>query len=312
MLRTAGSGSPNLGRYMEQITRFPMLTLEEERRLVARLGVDPADPSRQELVCTHLRLVINVARRYRSRRLPLEELIAEGNMGLLWAARHFEPRRGIRFMTYALWWIRKAILEALHRSAGIVRIPEYRMKASRALQERPASRPGRIGSDSTRDDSQGRIRMTLPEMETFLEMRKPPLSLDPGGPPEESGRLLEVLVDADAPDPQRILEQEEAAVRIQTALPGLSPAERFVLERRYGLDGDEPWTLEETGRELGVSRERIRQIECGAKQRLQRILLRPRCGSPRGRGQVRARPGTPRAPIPAPHARCPADRSPHA
>lgn len=276
MLQKRSSRSRSLGWYMEQITHYPGLTREEESLLVAGLGTDPEDPSRMALVHTHLHLVVHVAKRLRNPHLPLEDLIAEGNVGLLWAARRFEPHRGTRFVTYAIWWVRKAILEALDRNTGAVRIPQYRKRAIQQACEHLDSQQGKSAINPGRGGPPGHMKLTSPEVEVFLAMRKPALSLDLGRNQDGKGPLLEILVNSEAPDPHKRMEQDEARHQVRLGLNRLRSLDQFVLVRRYGLDGDEPWTLEETGQELRVSRERIRQIEFEAKKRLRRILALPR------------------------------------
>jgi RNA polymerase sigma factor (sigma-70 family) len=274
MLKREGLESPGLGHYLAQIRRLPVLSREQESLLVARIGTDSADPLRRELVRTHLRLVVHVAKRFRNSRLALEDLVAEGNVGLLRAAREFKPHRGVRFMTCAVWWIRKAILEALDRDASLVRMPDHLLRALREARSEPEA-PG-MGAKPSPQSSKGsrRFRLTPPEVEIFLAMRRPALRLDHGEPGGEGRRPLESLVDEQAPDPHRQLERKEARGRIHRAMSRLVPRERAVLGWRYGLDNGDPRSLEATGRELGVSRERARQVECDAKKKLRHILSR--------------------------------------
>src|SRR5882672_6063982 len=144
--RRGGTESTGLSLYMAQIGRYPILTREQETELLARMSGDPSDRSRQDLVRSHLRFVISVAKAYRNRGLALEDLIAEGNVGLLKAALRFKPQRGVRFMTCAVWWIRKSIREALDRNNFLVRIPDNRLRAIRLLKSAAGRSAGHSGN----------------------------------------------------------------------------------------------------------------------------------------------------------------------
>ncbi len=263
-----------LSLYLEELGRCSILTPQQESDLVARMGDDADDPFRYELATKHLRFVVHVARGYRNWGLPLEDLIAEGNLGLLQAARRFDPRRRLRFKTCAVWWIRKSILEALDRNGCLIRIPSYRLRAIREARATADHQPRESVRDDKRPESSRGLRLSRPEMEELLELRKAPVRLD-----QDDVQSVELRIRSNSPqgprqDPAELLERNETNARLRRALVRLSPRKRLVLELHYGLNHDEPLSLKETGRKLGVSHERVRQIEVQARRELQRFLVR--------------------------------------
>src|SRR5258705_5549274 len=198
--------------------------------------------------------------------------MAEGNVGLLKAALRFKPARGVRFMTCAVWWIRKSIREALDRNNFLVRIPDNRLRAIRLLKSAAGRPSGHSENGIDPNDLPRRMRLTSPEVEVLLSLTKQPVRLDPGERQEDEGRPLDCLADAQAHDPRETFERQEASARILGMLEHLTPGERVVLEHRYGLKDDEPRTLQEIGHELGGARDRVHQAEGKARKRLRRFL----------------------------------------
>jgi RNA polymerase primary sigma factor len=192
------------------------------------------------LVGSHLPFVVKIAREYRRHGVPFEDLLSEGNLGLLEAARRFDAGRGARFTTYAAWWIRKFILQALRTQSGLVRLPDARR---RAAGSRPAGR--------------------------HVELR-----LDHRGGHGDRASLAEVLADPSCGCPEQRTVQRDLELRLVSALGGLSGPSQRVLQGRFGLSGDDPLTLKQVGEREGFSRERARQIENDALRRLRRELTR--------------------------------------
>ena len=264
------SESKGFSHYLRQISEKPILTRLQEEELLARMGDDP-DFCRAELVASHLRLVVKVAKGYRNMGLSLDDLVAEGNVGLLKASRCFNPTRGVRFMTCAIWWIRKSILDALDRNCCLVRIPDNLLRRVRTFQADLRNAPGDAAAPM--DPARISRRMTRVEVEELLEMKRRPLSLD-AKPHEGNNRrsLLERLTDLHNPRPGEALLQQEARVWVLGALTRLSDRERLVLQDRFGFDGGEPQTFDQAGRRIGVSGARAQQIEVKARQKLRRYL----------------------------------------
>jgi len=268
--KTRETSRANLAVYLGEIARIPLLTREEELELArrARAGDDHA---KQRLIEANLRLVVQIARRYLNRGLPLLDLIEEGNIGLLRAAEKFEPERGLRFSTYAVWWIRQAVARALANQARTIRLPVHvelllgRYKREHQKLTQTLGRPPTAGELA---QAMGTSEEQIAELE---ELRLQPVSLDaPVG--EDARRLVDTIADESADPADTLTRLFHARADLAAVLDDLAPNERTVLRRRFGLDGDEPETLEAIGRRLDYSRERIRQIEVAGLRKLRALL----------------------------------------
>ncbi len=267
---TRDTSRANLAVYLREIGRIPLLSREDELALARRVQAGDAD-AKQRLIEANLRLVVQVARRYLNRGLPLPDLIEEGNLGLMRAVDKFEPARGLRFSTYATWWIRHAIVRALANQARTIRLPvhielllgRYRREQQRLTQQ--------LGRAPTTDEVAHALGTTREQIEELEEIRHRPVSLDaPAG--TERSRLMDVIPDRDA-DPSEVLGAFfRRRADMVSVLDDLAPNERTVLRRRFGLEGNEPETLESIGGTLGVSRERVRQIEAAGLRKLRALL----------------------------------------
>jgi len=270
---TRETSRANLGVYLSEIRRIPVLSREEEHALALRVRAGD-EKAKERLTESNLRLVVQVARRYLNRGLPLPDLIEEGNLGLLRAVEKFDPDRGTRFSTYAVWWIRHAVTRALANQARMIRLPvhvELLLGRYAKEQERLTQALGRA---PTTDELAAALNTSVEQVHELEELRQRPVSLDaPSG--DEHARLAQMVPDESA-DPTvalRSLFRERAD--LVSVFDDLAENERQVLRRRFGLTGGEPQTLEAIGRELGLTRERIRQIE-GSGLRKLRALLRAR------------------------------------
>jgi RNA polymerase primary sigma factor len=262
----------NLALYLAEIARIPLLTREEELALArqARAGDEAA---KARLIEANLRLVVQIARRYLNRGLPLPDLIAEGNLGLIRAVDKFDPERGLRFSTYAAWWIRHAIVRALANQARLIRLPvhvemllgKYAKEQQRLTQV--------LGRPPSSQELAGALGLSVEQVEELEEIRQQPVSLDtPLG--EDRGRVADVVSDQSADPSAALTSLFRQRTDLVSVLDDLAANERLVLRKRFGLGG-EPMTLEAIGRELGVTRERVRQIEAAGLRKL-RALLRAR------------------------------------
>jgi len=267
----AARGHELVGLYLRDIAKVPLLTPEQEQELARRVQAGDGDAERQ-LVEANLRLVVRVARRYLHRGLSLLDLIEEGNLGLLHAVTKFQPGRGTRFSTYAVWWIRQAVSRALANQARMIRLPVHIERLLGQYTKKKAALTQDLGRVPTTEEIAKALGQPLEEIEHIERMSRRPLSLDAPVGQEGDGKLEDLVKDAE-PLPGAGL---AAALRAREDLAGvlrdLPDSERKVLELRFGLSGEEPRTLESIGRQLGLTRERVRQIEAAALGRLRRLM----------------------------------------
>lgn len=264
------SGKAILSMYLREIPRVPLLSREEERSLALRVLAGDQEAARR-MVEVNLRLVVKIAKRYMNRGLPLLDLIEEGNLGLLHAVRKFHPDKGARFSTYATWWIRQAIVRALANQARVIRLPvhvelllaRYRREEARLTQE--------LGRPPTLAEVAAAVEIPVEQAAELEEMRRHPVSLEAPLGKEGRGTLLDMLVDLSW-SPERIGAFLGDRAELLRIFEHLSPNEQTVLRLRFGLAGEGPMTLEAIGQQLGLTRERVRQIEASGLRRLRSLF----------------------------------------
>jgi RNA polymerase sigma factor (sigma-70 family) len=267
---TRETSRANLSAYFGEIGRIPLLNREEEVALArrARAGDEAA---KTKLTEANLRLAVQVARRYLNRGLALPDLIEEGNLGLIRAVEKFDPERGTRFSTYATWWIRHFIVRALANQARMIRLPvhvevllgRYAREQQRLLQQ--------LGRPPTTEEVAQALGTTTEQVDELEEIRRHPVSLDaPAG--EDRGPIAETIADASADPSASLVSLFRQRADLTTVFDDLAANERLVLRHRFGLDGDAPETLEIIGRRLGLTRERVRQIEAAGLRKLRALL----------------------------------------
>ena len=255
-----------LAKYLAHIGQGNLLTHAEEIDLSKR-AKDGDGRARQRLIEKNLRLVVSVAKKYRGYGLPFEDLIQEGNIGLMKAVEKFDPDRGYRFSTYATWWIRQAVQRAVADKGRTIRVPvhmtEKIRKVSRAYNELSAE----LERDVTNEEIAGRLGWTLDEVEEVKSAMPDASSLDkPVGNAEDSSELGSFIEDEKASDTPGEVMREMETVQLKEAIERLPERARYVLVRRYGLDERDPATLAELGDELDISRERVRQLQREAER----------------------------------------------
>ena len=271
---TRETSRANLGVYLAEIARIPLLTREEEQALARRVQAGD-EAAKQRLVEANLRLVVQIARRYLNRGLPLPDLIEEGNLGLLRAVEKFEPQRGTRFSTYATWWIRQAVTRALANQARTIRLPVH-VELLLARYVREQSRLTQtLGRTPTAEELAQALGTSAREIAELEEVRQHPVSLDAPAGGESSATLGDLIADRAAVPSETLADLFRDRADLASVLDDLAANERTVLRRRFGLEGDPPETLETIGQRLGLSRERVRQLE-GAGLRKLRALLKAR------------------------------------
>ena len=259
----------NLRVYLKEIGGIPLLTREQEGDLARRIRAGD-EAAKARLTEANLRLVVQIARRYLNRGLPLPDLIEEGNIGLLRAVEKFDGNRGTRFSTYATWWIRQAIVRALANQARTIRLPvhvglllaRYTREQQRLTQK--------LERTPTIEEVAAAMGTTVDQLEELDEIRQQPVSLET--PIGEAGHVSDLIADPSADPLDALVSLFRERTDLVSVLDDLAANERTVLRRRFGLEGDPPEKLEAIGQRLGLTRERIRQIE-GAGLRKLRALL---------------------------------------
>jgi RNA polymerase nonessential primary-like sigma factor len=276
----AGEASDVLTLYLREIRRTPLFTAQQEQQtaLRARAGDQQA---RQSMVEHNLRLVVSIAKTYMGRGVPLADLIEEGNLGLMHSIDKFEPERGFRFSTYATWWIRQSVERALMQQGRTVRLPVHVQrdlrqlyKARRALNNQPQLGAQHEGG-ARAEDIAAFLQRPLQDIEALMALAESPQSLDAAfDTSDDSGSLADRLSDDTAPDPSGTAHTHEVEQLLAHWLDTLSQREREVLEGRFGLKDRDPETLEVLSERLGLTRERVRQIQNEALLKLKRHMRR--------------------------------------
>lgn len=267
----AARGPELLGLYLRDIAKVPLLTPEQEQELARRVQAGDADAERQ-LIEANLRLVVRVARRYLNRGLSLLDLIEEGNLGLLHAVTKFQPGRGTRFSTYAVWWIRQAVARALANQARMIRLPVHIELLLGQYMKKKAALTQDLGRAPTTEEIAKALGQPLEEIQHIERMSQRPVSLDAPIGQEGDGKLEDLVKDAEPLPGAGLAASLKTREDLAGVLRDLPDTERSVLELRFGLEGEEPRTLESIGRQLGLTRERVRQIEAAALARLRRLM----------------------------------------
>jgi RNA polymerase primary sigma factor len=265
----------SIEKYLEEIGGYSPLAPEEEVDL-ARLIRKGNARALDKLVKANLRFVISVAKEYQGQGLPLQDLISEGNLGLIKAAQRFDETRGFKFISYAVWWIRQSILQALAEQSRVVRLPLNRVgainKVGRALEELEK----KYGREPSMEEIADKMEMTAYEVADVLKTSARHLSLDEPFKEDEGNSLLDILESDRYAPPDDTLMQESLQVEIDKVLSTLKPREAEIIRLYFGLDGDRPLTLEEIGEHFKLTRERVRQIKEKALRRLRhRSRLEP-------------------------------------
>jgi RNA polymerase primary sigma factor len=267
----AARGRELLGLYLGDIAKVPLLTPEQEQELARRVQAGDTVAERQ-LIEANLRLVVRVARRYLNRGLSLLDLIEEGNLGLLHAVTKFQPGRGTRFSTYAVWWIRQAMARALANQARMIRLPVHIELLLGQYTKKKAALTQDLGRAPTTEEIAKALGQPVEEVEHIERMSQRPVSLDAPIGQDGGGKLEDLVKDAEPLPGAGLAAALKAREDLASVLRDLPDGERGVLELRFGLEGEEPRTLESIGRQLGITRERVRQIEAAALARLRRLM----------------------------------------
>ncbi|GIX49488.1 MAG: RNA polymerase sigma factor [Candidatus Tectimicrobiota bacterium] len=259
----------SLATYLAEVRRLPLLTPEEEAELGRRIRRGDEEALRK-LVAHNLRFVVQIAARYQGHGLPLADLINEGNLGLLHAARKFDPERGTRFITYAVWWIRQAILHALARGGGLASLPRRQAEALPRLWQTFEALTHQKGREPTAEEVAQALHLPPEEVRDLLRVVGRPLSLQAAVNEEGEIAYLDVLPACRVPSSEEVLLRAALGHEVEQLLQRLEPREAKILRARFGFEG-KPKSLAALGRELGLSRERVRQLEARARRKLRAL-----------------------------------------
>jgi len=254
--------------WMRDITKTPLLTREQEVELAK--GVEAgSEAARERLVRSNLRLVVSVALKYRGHNVPLSDLIQEGNIGLMRAVEKFDYRRGFKFSTYAIWWIRQAVMRALDNYARVIRLPSYVVAKISKFDDTAGRLRQELERDPSVEELAEALELTPDRIRDILAVSSDPLSLEmPVSEERESSQLRDFIEDKDGESQHEILSNIILEQDIESMLEKLPPREHQILRMRYGLDDGQERTLREIGVRFDVTRERIRQIEAEALRAL--------------------------------------------
>ncbi|WP_442968772.1 sigma-70 family RNA polymerase sigma factor [Ramlibacter sp.] len=277
----SGESSDTLTLYLRDVRRTELFTAREEYEVASRARAGDF-PARQAMIEHNLRLVVSIAKAYLGRGVPLSDLIEEGNLGLMHAIGKFEPERGFRFSTYATWWIRQSVERAVMNQGRVIRLPvhvvrelQQVLRARRTLENDPAFQAARRGEGVRVEDVAALLGREVAEVADLLAMAEAPRSLDAAlDRSDEDHTLADSLADDAAVDPTGAAQGREVERLLAGWIETLSQREKEVLEGRFGLKDRDPETLEVLSDRLGLTRERVRQIQNEALLKLKRQLIR--------------------------------------
>jgi len=288
-----------IGLYLKEVSRVPLLTATEEvqlakrielgrmaraelargkvsprRRMELRRMIEDGWAAREHLITANSRLVISVAKKYMGRGVPFLDLIQEGNIGLIRATKKFDYRRGHKFSTYATWWIRQAVTRAIADQARTIRVPVHMGDQINKLLRVQHQLTQRLGRDPSIEELADGLEVTPKKVENMIQVARRPLSLEMPTDDEEDSVLGDFIEDDEAAPPDDTATYNLLREHLTEVLNGLPPREVRILQLRYGLLDGQAYTLEEVGRKMGVTRERVRQIEAQALSRLRHPTIR--------------------------------------
>ena len=266
----ASADAETLRAYLREIGRIPRLTVEEEQALAVRVR-EGDEAAHSRLVEANLRFVVSVAKRYRGLGVPFLDLIHEGNLGLIEAARRFDPARHVKFITYAVWWVRQAILHLLSDQTRIVSLPDKLSGPASRLASHVLRLSSELNRSPTTHELAEDMDISDADADALIRLGGEDVSLNDRIGGDESGTEVGDLLAQQSVPPVDVELMHEATIeQLRRAMHDLDPRERDVMELRFGLRGDDPRTLQEIGDLLDVSRERVRQIESRAMRKLRR------------------------------------------
>ena len=258
-----------LADYLSDLKRHPLLTREEERRY-ARAARDGDEQAKEKLVNSNLRFVVNISRQYQNRGIPLSDLVSEGNIGLLKAVDKFDPERGYHFTTYAVWWIRQSIMKALEAQSRSIRLPAHAASVVERIGWARSELRQRQRREPTTDQIARFLGLPVQRVADLMSVSRDPLSLEsPAFDEDVPAELGDSVCDKAARSPEEEAMANVLKADINNVLGSLTRRESDIVQSRFGLNGRQRLTLNELGRRYRLTKERVRQIEKRALERLQ-------------------------------------------
>ncbi len=257
--------------YLNEIGFSPLLTADEEKHF-ARLALSGDEAGRKRMIESNLRLVVKISRRYLNRGLTLLDLIEEGNLGLIRAVEKFDPDRGFRFSTYATWWIRQTIERGIMNQTRTIRLPIHVVKELNVYLRASRELSQKLDHEPTAEDIADLLDKPVADVKKMLKLNERVTSLDAPLGYDSERTVVETVADNKVSDPAQLLQDNNLRISVDAWLDDLSEKQREVITRRFGLRGHESATLEQVGAEIGLTRERVRQIQVEALRRLKEIM----------------------------------------
>ena len=262
-----------LNLYIQKMAEHPLLSPEEEKELARRAKKGDKE-ALKKLVEGNLRFVVNVAKNFMGWGVPLTDLIAAGNLGLIEAAKRFDPDRDVKFISYAVWWIRQAIMQTIFQQTGAVRIPVKESLFISKVKETYEKLKEQLKREPTIEEIAKEVDASPKKVRNALQVVRIPYSLDKPLGEEEDLTLLDLLSKKGTEDVEKEIVEESLHKELNKLLNALDERERAIIEYRFGLKGEEPKTLTEVGEILGISRERVRQLEQRALKKLRTLAIK--------------------------------------
>lgn len=267
VLELAANGDDSISLWLRQVGKQPLLTSEQELR-VAKCASEGCDTCKRTMVEANLRLVVSIAKRYATKGLSLQDLIQEGNVGLMKAVSKFDATKGFRFSTYATWWIRQTISRAINDSGRTIRVPVHTSEAMSRLSRVSSRLSSELGREATEQEIAKALGISPDKVRLFQQVMVDPISLDTRVGEYDDACLSDFVVDSQAESEDQITDRTVLRERLNKILGTLTPREREVIELRFGLTDGTYYTLEQVADRLEVTRERIRQIESNSLKKL--------------------------------------------
>lgn len=258
----------NLRNYLNQIAKYPILTQKEEKKLGEQIQNGDKDAI-NKLIEANLRFVVSYVKKYKGMGMGMFDLINEGNLGLIEAAKRFDPDRNVKFISYAVWWIRQAIIHALTRSSRAYHLPQKLSDKISEMKKKASKLEGELGRELTREDLAKKMGITVEEIEELELLDERGVSLSDTYY-DENREMGDRIEDSITPSVEYQIIKNSIEEQIRNLLKGLDEKEKYVIQLRFGLSDDKPRTLQEIGDKLELSRERVRQIEQKAMRKLAR------------------------------------------